>query len=109
METTTSERLNQKGMLSLAAVADDKALWLRFTDGNGDHVYMSPEQIRDICDNRYYQERTWALISPLEWIAEKAEILAIAHENFQRARRTVTSWYERRAEEDARADKEDNQ
>lgn len=96
----------RRALLALIKLADDEAQWLRFTDRDGKDTSMSPEAVRDLIDNRYYQDQEWKLISPLDAISDAALAMQIAHDRFQAIRRSVMAWYERRRVQDAAKDQQ---
>lgn len=102
---TSVKELHRQKLLDLANEAEADAQWLRYSEGNGD-IYMSPQQVRDLADHRHMQSRAWSIVSPLDFIAEKALALQIAFQDFERTRATVTAWYARRKQTDVIADKE---
>ena len=102
----TKPENKRRALLALCKLADQEANWLRFTDRQGRHVTMQPERVRDLIDNRYYQDQDWQLFQPLDYIAEKADALARAHDEFDAVRRNVVAWFHCRREAAAAADAE---
>jgi hypothetical protein len=103
MSTETKARLDRKGLLALAKIADDEGKWLHFRAHERDH-YISPDDLRNMAGGTFYQQQTYELISPLEIISEKSEALERAFAEWRCVKAIVMSWYRKRRIADADAD-----
>jgi hypothetical protein len=97
-------QMDPPDLMTMIANAEASGQWLRFTDADGKETTFSPEQLRGLGYHDYYPKQTWRYVSPLDLIAETAETLRVAHDEFQRTRTAVIAWYHLRRASDAKAD-----